>query len=277
MKTTKFGVVVALLALVGVAGGAMAQEKQPAVQPTKEQPATREGTKPKAVKETKEEGTSVERGGLKKDAKAKDKPAAAPAAPSEADMKAMMDQMMALAPEHAHLKQYLGTWTTETTWSEGDVEHKSAGTATFTEVYGGRYVKSEMQGEMMGAPFTGSMLIGYNKNQKKFEGTWIDSWSTQVFMFTGTADSTGKVITTTGMMDDPMTGQSMMSKQVTTFKGDVMTFEMYGTHDGHEMKMMTITYTKTTAKPAAEGHGAAHGGKATPATTMTPAKPANGK
>jgi len=121
------------------------------------------------------------------------------------------------------------------------------------------------------------MLIGYNKNQKKFEGTWIDSWSTQVFMFTGTADSAGKVITTNGMMDDPMSGQSMMSKQVTTFKGDVMTFEMYGTHDGHEMKMMTITYTKTTAKPTAEGHGAAQGGKTAPATTMTPAKPADKK
>lgn len=260
MKTTKFGVVVALLAFTGVAIAQEAPKKEPSTAPAKPQKVT-DAPAP----------TKVDKSQVNKPKEA------APAAPSEADMKAMMDQMMALAPEHAYLKQYLGTWTTETSWTEGDVEHKSAGTATFTEVYGGRYVKSEMQGEMMGAPFTGSMLIGYNKNQKKFEGTWIDSWSTQVFMFTGTADSTGKVITTSGMMDDPMSGQSMMSKQVTTFKGDVMTFEMYGTHDGKEMKMMTITYTKATAKPAAEGHGAGHGGKATPVAPATPAKPADKK
>jgi len=266
MKTTKFGVVVALLAFTGVAIAQEAPKKEPSTAPAK---PTKLNDAPAPTPANKGEIN-------KQNAKPAEK-AAQPAAPTEAEMKAMMDQMMALAPEHAHLKQYLGTWTTETTWSEGDVEHKSAGTATFTEVYGGRYVKSEMQGEMMGAPFTGSMLIGYNKNQKKFEGTWIDSWSTQVFMFTGTADSTGKVITTSGMMDDPMSGQSMMSKQVTTFKGDVMTFEMYGTHDGQEMKMMTITYTKAAAKPAAEGHGAAQGGKTAPATTMTPAKPADKK
>lgn len=261
MKTTKFGVVVALLAFTGVAIAQDAPKKEPAANPA---PA-----KPQKAHDA-GQPTPADKGQANKP---KD---AAPAQPTEAEMKAMMDQMMALAPEHAYLKQYLGTWTTETSWSEGDVEHKSKGSATFTEVFGGRYIKSEFQGEMMGAPFTGSMLIGFNKNQKKFEGTWIDSWSTQVFMFTGTADSTGKVITTSGMMDDPMSGQSMMSKQVTTFKGDVMTFEMYGTHDGNEMKMMTITYTKTTAKPAAEGHGAAHGGKDHD-HTHAPAKPAEKK
>ncbi len=258
MKATKFGVVVALLALAGVAIAQDAPKKEPA-------PA-----KPAATLQT---PNKIDKSAAPRELQKPAEKAASPAAPVEPDMQAML----ALAPEHAYLKQYLGTWTTETVVHMGDQELKSAGTATFTEVYGGRYVQSQFQGEMMGQKFTGSMLIGYNKNQKKFEGTWIDSWSTQVFMFTGTADSAGKVITTSGMMDDPESGQSMMSKQITTFKGDVMTFEMFGTHDGHEMKMMTITYTKTTAKPAAEGHGAAHGGKTAPATTMTPAKPADKK
>jgi hypothetical protein len=197
-------------------------------------------------------------------------PAAAPAGkPGEADaaaMQAMMKDMLALAPEHEYLKQFLGTWTTDVTWWENGAENKSKGTATFTEVYGGRYIHSDYHGEMMGMPFQGSMLMGFNKVQKKFESVWVDSWSTGLSTSSGTADSTGKVFTMAGVMDDPMTNQKMHTKEVTTFSGNTMTFEMSKVEGDKTEKMMTIVYTKTDAKPAAEGHGAALGTRrATPA------------
>lgn len=253
MKTTKFAVAVALMALVGSAGLSVAQDapKTPAkpTVPSKPRPATPIEDKP---------------------ANTGQKPAAAPAGkPGEMDpaaMKAMMDQMLALAPEHAHLKQFLGTWTTDVTWWENGTENKSKGTATFTEVYGGRYIHSDYHGDMMGMPFQGSMLLGYNKIQKKFESVWVDSWSTGLSLSSGTADSTGKVFTMDGVMDDPMTNQKMHTKEVTTFSGNTMTFTMSKVEGDKTEKMMTIVYTKTdaAAKPTAEGHGAAHATPAAP-------------
>lgn len=253
MKTTKFAAVVALIALVGTTGLSLAQDtpKTPAkpALPSKPRPATPIEDKPASTGQ---------------------KPAAAPAGkPGEMDpaaMQAMMKEMLALAPEHAYLKQFLGTWTTDVTWWENGAENKSKGTATFTEVYGGRYIHSDYHGDMMGMHFQGSMLMGFNKVQKKFESVWVDSWSTGLSTSSGTADSTGKVITMDGVMDDPMTNQKMHTKEVTTFSGNTMTFEMSKVEGDKTEKMMTIVYTKTdaAAKPTAEGHGAAHGTPAAP-------------
>ncbi len=254
MKTTKFAVAVALITLVGTTGLSLAQDT-PAKQPTR-------NTQP--VKPKRAEEMPLQKSGKTEGGKQEAKPAA-PGAPDAAAMEAMMKEMLALAPEHAYLKQFIGTWTTDVTWWENGQENKSKGTATFTEVYGGRYIHSDYHGDMMGMPFQGSMLMGYNKIQKKFESVWVDSWSTGLSTSSGTADSTGKVITMDGVMDDPMTNQKMHTKEVTTFSGNTMTFEMSKVEGDKTEKMMTIVYTKTDAKPTAEGHGAAH--------TATPAAP----
>lgn len=247
MKTTKFAVGVALLAMGGMAMGQDAPKKTakpataPAAQPSKPAPS------PQKV----EKDGKVEKAEHAKQA----------GAPDEAAMKAMMEQMLALAPEHAFLKQFVGTWTTDVTWIENGQENKSKGTATFSVTYGGRFIHSDYRGEMMGMPFQGSMLMGYNKVQKKFESVWVDSWSTGLSLSSGTADSTGKVFTMNGIMDDPMTNQKIHTKEVTTFDGaNKMTFEMSKVEGDKVEKMMTIVYTKTaeTTKPTAEGHGAAH-------------------
>jgi Protein of unknown function (DUF1579) len=249
MKTTRFAMGIALIALAGIAGTSVAQE--PAKQPPKSTPLV---TKP-----AQDSGTTKR---LEKDTK---KEAVQPQghAPTEAEMDAMMKEMMALAPEHAYLKQYLGTWTTEMTFAHDSEGNKVKGTATFTEVFGGRYIKSDFQSTMEGQPFLGSMTMGFNKNRKQFEGIWIDSMGSQVYMFTGTADSTGKVITTTGSMDSMM-GDKTTSKEVTTFSGNTMTFEMFHAEGDKFEKVMTIVYTKADAKPAAAGHGASHADHAHP-------------
>jgi hypothetical protein len=243
MKTTKFAVGIALCALVGMAMG----------QDTPKKPMKPTGTPTSHPMNEAPAPQKVEKGG-------KDAPAQQAGAPDEAAMKAMMEQMLALAPEHAFLKQFVGTWTTDVTWIENGQENKSKGTATFTSTYGGRFIHSDYRGEMMGMPFQGSMLMGYNKVQKKFESVWVDSWSTGLSISNGTADSTGKVFTMAGVMDDPMTNQKMHTKEVTTFDGaNKMTFEMSKVDGDKVEKMMTIVYTKTNAaKPTAEGHGTAH-------------------
>lgn len=246
---TKFAVGCALCALVGTSGLSMAQEapKSPskAVAPTA----------PKPLKVLPQEH-AVDKATLKQDAKIHAKPEA----PAAGDMDKMMQEMMSLAKEHEYLKQYVGSWTADVTMYEGGQESKSTATATFTELFGGRFVQSEFKSDMMGMPFMGHQIVGYNKSDKKFESLWVDSMSTGFYLATGTADSTGKVITSSGMMDDPMAGGKTKMREVTTFDGKgTMTFEMFATHDGNEAKMMKIVYTKATGatKPTAEGHGAA--------------------
>lgn len=249
MKTTKFAVGIALFALAGMAMGQDAPKKQPkpttapSAHPMNEAPAPQKADKGAKDAHGKQEGAKNN----------------APAPDADA-MKAMMEQMLALAPEHEYLKQFIGTWTTDVTWWENGAENKSKGTATFSPIYGGRYIHSDYRGDMMGMPFQGSMLLGFNKVQNKFESVWVDSWSTGLSLSTGTADSTGKVFTMDGIMDDPMTNQKMHTKEVTTFSGNTMTFEMSKVDGDKTEKMMTIVYTKTdaAAKPMAEGHAAPH-------------------
>lgn len=174
-----------------------------------------------------------------------------------------------LAPEHAYLKQFVGTWKAEVSMFTGGPEaSKSEGTATFTSVFDGRYVISHFEGSMMGSKFQGHQLVGFNTNDNKFESLWIDSMATGFFTARGTADSTGKVITITGDMDT-MGGEKMSTKQVTTFTGtDTMTWELNLVANGKEEPMMKIVYTRT--KDAGEKHddhaGHDHSKDAKPAT-----------
>ena len=251
MKSTKFAVGFVACVVMGMTGWSMAQEAPKA--PAKvTQPA-----KPRALNPTPVE-KPANNGEPKGDKSGKGK-GDKPAAPAAGDP---MAAMMALAPEHDFLKQYIGTWSAEVTFWEEGKETKSHGTSTYVALFEGRYVQGTYAGDMMGMPFKGAALIGYNKVSKKFESMWADSMSTAITMSSGKSDSAGKVITMSGVMDDPMTGASVTTKEVTTFDGkNTMTFEMFAVEGGKENKMIRIVYTKTAAAGAHAEHKEQGSGK----------------
>jgi hypothetical protein len=112
-------------------------------------------------------------------------------------------------------------------------------------VLGDRFLTEELRGEVMGQPFEGFGLTGYDNQKKEFVSLWTDILSTKIMVARGQLDRSGKTLTYKGTFDDPMTGKPMPYKVVTQILGDDKhVFSMYGQHDGQEIKEMEITYSR---------------------------------
>ena len=169
-----------------------------------------------------------------------------------ADQQAMMEKMTKAAspgPQHEMLKKMAGEWNAKVTAQmdpsqPAQIENSAS---TLTMLMDGRYCQEVASGQMMGQPFSGMGITGYDNVLGKYVSTWIDNMGTGIMTSTGTADASGKVITWIGTMSDPMTGKVSKSRMVTTIvDDDHHTFEMYGTPPGakKEMKTMTIEYSR---------------------------------
>lgn len=166
------------------------------------------------------------------------------------DMQAMMDVYKKLATPgepHKQLASLAGSWTTKTKeWMEPNKPPmESTGTCDEKVLLDGRFLQQECTGEMMGQPFTGIGVIGYDNYKKKYISTWMSSMGTGIFVMDGTASDDGKTITLKGSHPDPSDGVMHHRALWKFVDANTQTFEMYGTHGkGKEMKMMEITYAR---------------------------------
>lgn len=163
----------------------------------------------------------------------------------------MQEQMMKYAmpvAEHAYLKKYVGSWDVEVkSWGQtGAAPTTEKATMKGEVILGGRFVKCGFDGTMMGQPFSGLQIMGYDLYQKKYVTFWIDSMSTNFFLTSGMLDAAGKVLTETGMWPNAMTGMTGKVKIVTTWLADgKYRYEMFMVGaDGKEAKWMEINYTR---------------------------------
>jgi hypothetical protein len=189
------------------------------------------------------------------DEKAADTKAKAGGAPDMAAMMKQMEELAAPGPEHQKLASMTGEWDTEVRSYMGGPDEApmvSKGICKGRMILGGRFLQEEFEGDMMGKKFHGMGLLGYDKFNKKFVDTWIDDMGTGIFISEGTADASGDVITLTGKMDDPMTGQKNKEMRLVTriLSPDKHTFEMHDVALGDKGKMMEITYVRKGAAPA---------------------------
>jgi len=177
---------------------------------------------------------------------------APPQPPGQQDMEEMMAKWKALnakGPEHEKFKDMVGTWDAETKmWMRPDTEPTvSKGTAVFRLILDGRYIEQRYKCIMMGEPYEGLGIEGYDRFKKKYVSIWMGSDSTGIFMIEGTADETGKVTTYHGKMDDPMTGQKdkVVKSIAREIDKDTVVFEMYDNIPGvGEFKNMEIKYMR---------------------------------
>jgi hypothetical protein len=107
-------------------------------------------------------------------------------------------------------------------------------------------MQEEVSASMMGGPFNGRGMQGYDNVTGKHWSTWNDSMSTGLFVTEGTCDATGKTCTFTGSTTDPVKKTPVKMRMTTKWpSATTEIFEMYGPGpDGKEMKMMEITYTR---------------------------------
>lgn len=165
---------------------------------------------------------------------------------------AMMDKMAKAAtpgPQHEIIKKMGGEWacTVHMQMDPSQPPQESHSTANITTLMDGRYAQEVASGQMMGAPFNGMGIYGYDNVIGKYVSTWIDNMGTGIMHSQGTIDPSGKVIHWTSTMSDPISGKPTVEHMVTTWSDDNhYMLEMYGTPPGgkKKMKMMTIEYAR---------------------------------
>jgi Protein of unknown function (DUF1579) len=195
-----------------------------------------------------QEGKKSEKKAKKNQKKDQKKEAAAPGgAPDDAArMEAMMKLIMP-GEHHKALQPLIGEWTTSTTMlMPGAPPGKIAGEGTRKWILGNRYVQEEYKGEMMGMPFQGLGLMGYDNVLKVYVASWVDSLGTGIIHSTGQSDETGKVITLTGDYADPETQKVTKMRMVTKIQdNDHHTFRMSAIDEaGKETPAMEIAFTR---------------------------------
>lgn len=176
----------------------------------------------------------------------------APAAPSPAmdpkAMEAMMEKASLVGPHHERFKELEGTWDATVTWNmgPGQPEQKSTSASVIHTLMDGRYMQEEVTGQMMGKPFAGMGLTGYDNITQKYVNSWIDNAGTGIMSSTGTPDASGSTIQWTGTSSDPLSGKPAHYRMVSHFVDhDHFTYEMYSKlPSGKEFKVMMIEYAR---------------------------------
>jgi hypothetical protein len=179
---------------------------------------------------------------------ADEKTAAAPAAgqPSMEEMMAMMTKLGEPNENHKRLEAFVGTFNAKVQCFMMPTPETTTGVSRNEMIFGGRWLKGDYSGTMMGKPFKGLQLLGYDNQKKKYISGWIDDMSSGLMMAEGDADASGRVITVNAECVDPMTNQKKQTRMVMTIvSNDRHTVEMFGPGmDGKEMKMMSIEYVR---------------------------------
>ena len=98
------------------------------------------------------------------------------------------------SPEHAFLKKFTGEWTTrsECRFSPNQPAMKCESSMK-ASMLGDLWVQCATKVTMAGHTVTAMQTIGYDPQQKKYVGTWIDSMSSHMWHYEGTVE--GNTIT----------------------------------------------------------------------------------
>ncbi len=169
---------------------------------------------------------------------------------NQMDPQAIMDTYTRLATPgepHKQMARMAGSWNTTTkAWMDPQKPPLvSKGSCEQAMLLGGRFLRQECTGDMMGQSFTGIGLNGYDNHTKKYMSIWMDSMGTAIYVMEGTASADGKIITQTGHYDDPVEGPVNLRSVTKIVDNNHEVFEMYGTDKtGKDRKMMEITYTR---------------------------------
>ncbi|MBI3306841.1 MAG: DUF1579 domain-containing protein [Candidatus Omnitrophica bacterium] len=151
---------------------------------------------------------------------------------------------------HAVLNTLVGNWNYKVRWSmtpTGPV-NESSGTSTNRWIMGGRYLEQTYTGTMMGEPFQGLGVTGYDNMKKEYQSMWIDNMSTGMMISEGGQyDDAAKTISESGAFSCPMTGEvnKIFRAEWKIADADHYSYEMYtNAPDGSEFKSMEINYTR---------------------------------
>jgi hypothetical protein len=151
---------------------------------------------------------------------------------SEQDQAKAMEAYMkagAVTADHEALKYFAGRWRVEgKMWAApGAPPTESVNSNEGEMILGGRYVRLTYRGEMMGQPFEGLQISGYDNIAKAYTTFWIDNTSTSFYLLKGTYDAAKKTYTFTGRWADPVGGDTPVRMVIRIVSPDEYVSETY--------------------------------------------------
>jgi hypothetical protein len=154
--------------------------------------------------------------------------------------------MLKAGPEHELLKGDVGVWdaTVEAMTAPGQPMATSKGVETNTLV-GGVWLITDFKSEMMGAPFEGHGVTGWDPAKKKYVGTWVDTMAPGIGHGESTYDAATKTVTGT-MEGMDASGAVQKSKSKVVYSDPdtrVFTISAPGP-DGKDMTVLKISYKR---------------------------------
>lgn len=167
-----------------------------------------------------------------------------------AEQQAMMkawQEAMTPGPQHAEMAKMVGEFkmTVKSYMEPGGEPDVSTGTASRKMIMGGRYLEETVTGTVMGRPFEGRGLTGYNNVTGKWWGTWLDNMSTGINTSHGEWDFQKGVGVFYGDYVDPVTKIIAETRGVITrLDGGAELMEMYMIEPTGEFKSMEILYER---------------------------------
>lgn len=181
-------------------------------------------------------------------ARGRTKPNSAKPDSDKLEMQKKMEAAGTPGPAHKVLEALVGNWKAEVKcWMEqGSEPNVTQGTAKATMTLKGRFLEEEFQGEMMGKPFTGRTLMGYDNTKQTFSSVWISDTQTSMFTSEGKGDAGNKVITLEGKSTCPSSGRKdiLVKSVLHLVSPDKHVFEMFDASKGENVRTMEITYTR---------------------------------
>jgi hypothetical protein len=169
------------------------------------------------------------------------------------DFQASMEAWQKLATPgepHKLLASRVGSWGTKTRHWMGPDEPpmEFTGSCERKMILGGRFLQEEFSGEVMGNPFTGIGVIGYDNHKKRYVSTWTDTMSSGIHFFEGTASRDGKTISLEGRFDDPTKGPGQWHLTTRIVDENTEVAEARMTYENGGEEKCETTYTRHTRK-----------------------------
>jgi hypothetical protein len=169
----------------------------------------------------------------------------------DADKEEMLKRVEAAAepgPGHQALNALVGSWKAEVKcWMEpGQAPEVSQATAVANWTLNGHFLEEKFRGKMMGKPFIGRSLIGFDNTKQTYNSVWISDMQTSMFTSEGKGESGNKVIKLEGKVSCAATGRKdVPMKTVYRLIGpDKHVFELFDGSRGENTKTMEIIYIR---------------------------------
>jgi len=162
-------------------------------------------------------------------------------------------EMSQAGAQHEMLLEGVGTWKGTMTSFMPGMPPTETPAQEVVEAVGDLWTQSRFECEFMGMAFAGAGCLGYDTEQGKYVGTWIDNMTTRITLMEGDYDEASKTLTMQWKGPD-MTGQLVDQSSKTVREGDSYTSTFFmGVGEG-ATKTMVIAM-KREAAPVEAGAG----------------------